>query len=183
METNSIKNIISKCEQINLALTAETVCFTGHRNQKLPWKFNEQDIRCLEVTKKTKIEIEKAILAGYKNFITGLALGFDMICAELVIEQKKKNPKIKLICALPCKSQSKFWNKKQKARYSNILKNSDIIRYITNEYTETCMLERNNYMLNNSSLVIALFNGKPGGTSYTLKKAKEKGLKIVVIKP
>lgn len=45
------------------------------------------------------------------------------------------------------------------------------------------MLERNNYMLNNSSLVIALFNGKPGGTSYTLKKAKEKGLKIVVIKP
>lgn len=22
------------------------VCFTGHRNQKLPWRFNEEDIRC-----------------------------------------------------------------------------------------------------------------------------------------
>lgn len=38
-------------------------------------------------------------------------------------------------------------------------------------------------MLNNSSLVIALYNGKGGGTEYTVKKAEEKGLKVIIIGP
>lgn len=25
---------------------SQTVCFTGHRSQKLPWRFNEEDARC-----------------------------------------------------------------------------------------------------------------------------------------
>ena len=52
-----------------------------------------------------------------------------------------------------------------------ILKQADIKRYISNEYTDTCMHERNDYMLKNSSLVIALYNGTFGGTQSTLKKA------------
>lgn len=34
-------------------------------------------------------------------------------------------------------------------------------------------------MLNNSSLVIALYNGRGGGTGYTVKKAQSKGLKAI----
>ncbi|MBQ9118266.1 MAG: hypothetical protein IJY11_03585 [Clostridia bacterium] len=45
------------------------------------------------------------------------------------------------------------------------------------------MLERNDYMLNNSSLVIALYNGKGGGTGYTVKNAKQKGLETIIIEP
>lgn len=45
------------------------------------------------------------------------------------------------------------------------------------------MLERNNYMVNNSSKMIALFNGLPGGTKKTIEYAKQQGLKIVIIKP
>ena len=45
------------------------------------------------------------------------------------------------------------------------------------------MLERNDFMINNSSLIIALYDGKHGGTDYTIKKAKDKGLKIWLIKP
>lgn len=43
------------------------------------------------------------------------------------------------------------------------------------------MLERNDYMLNNSSLVIALYDGKGGGTGYTLKRAKEYNLRTIKI--
>ena len=43
------------------------------------------------------------------------------------------------------------------------------------------MLERNDYMLKNSSKVIALFNGIAGGTKSTILKAEKMGLKIEII--
>ena len=67
-----------------------TLCFTGHRSQKLPWKFNEQDPRCLQMKSTLYKELECAIDDGYTTFITGMALGFDMIAAELLLELKKK---------------------------------------------------------------------------------------------
>ena len=54
---------------------------------------------------------------GYVYFISGMALGFDMICAEIVLELKMKYPYIKLICAIPCKNQDKLWNDDCKKRY------------------------------------------------------------------
>ena len=45
------------------------------------------------------------------------------------------------------------------------------------------MQERNKYIIDNSSVLIALFNGKAGGTKQTVDYAKEKGLKIKIINP
>ncbi len=46
-----------------------------------------------------------------------------------------------------------------------------------------CMQERNRYMVNASSLVIALFNGKNGGTQKTIEYAEKQGKEIVIIRP
>lgn len=180
---NQIKNIIEKCEEVNQTLKSQTCCFTGHRSQKLPWKFNENDIRCKETIEKITEEIEKAIHIGYKYFISGMALGFDIMCAEAILNLKPKYPYIKLICALPCKNQYKYWNIQQKTRYKQILRKADIIRYISKDYTNDCLKERNIYMLMNSSLVIALFNGQNGGTKNTISEAKKLGLKTVILAP
>ncbi|MFA6867475.1 MAG: SLOG family protein [Clostridia bacterium] len=165
-------------------LKPTTCCFTGHRSQKLPWKFNENDKRFFDMKARTKIEIEKAIANGYTTFISGMALGFDMLCAELVLELKKDNPNIKLIGALPCKNQQKLWIHEQQKRYGNLLKQLDGIRCKYDAYNGSeCMLERNRYMIDNSSLCIALFNGLHGGTESTINYAKNQGLKLVIIKP
>ncbi len=176
-------DIVKSCEEVNEILKTQTLCFTGHRNQKLPWGFNEKDNRCIEMCKTAKAKIEKAVLEGYVYFISGMALGFDMICSEIVLKLKQKYPHIKLVCAIPCKNQDKLWSKEYKKRYKRILSKADIIRYISKEYTKTCMLERNDYLLKNSSKVIALFNGLAGGTKYTIFKAEEMGLIVDVIKP
>ena len=47
----------------------KALCFTGHRSQKLPWRFNEKDPRCIEMRNNTKAEIEKAINDGYIYFM------------------------------------------------------------------------------------------------------------------
>lgn len=173
----------NKLEDIMQRYALITCCFTGHRSQKLPWKFNEEDPRCLEMKLNTKNAIIEAIQNGYKNFISGMALGFDMICAEIILELKKKYPDIKLICALPCKGQEKVWSNTVQQRYRNILKKADKIRCVYNKYEEGCMQERNQYMVNNSSLIIALFNGANGGTKQTIEYARSEGKKVVIIKP
>ena len=45
------------------------------------------------------------------------------------------------------------------------------------------MQQRNKYMIDNSSVLIALFNGKAGGTKQTVDYAKQQGLEILTIEP
>ncbi len=161
-----------------------TACFTGHRSQKLPWQFNEDDERCKAMKNTLRSEIEKAILKGYKTFLCGMALGFDMICAETVLDFKKQYGDIKIIGALPCKTQAIKWAKNDRIRYKNLLKRLDGIRCIYDDYIGAeCMFERNRYMVNSSSLMIALFDGLEGGTKSTIDYARKQGLEIVIIKP
>jgi len=165
-------------------IKSQTVCFTGHRSQKLPWRFNERDKRCKAMKKTLRSEIEKAIQRGYKTFLCGMALGFDMICAETVLDLKNEYDDIKIIGALPCRTQDKFWQNKYKKRYRKLLDKLDGIRCIFDEYIGAeCFLERNRYMVDNSSLLIALFDGVPGGTKSTIDYAREQNLEIVVIEP
>ncbi|MCM1224546.1 MAG: DUF1273 domain-containing protein [Lachnospiraceae bacterium] len=166
------------------ALNSSTACFTGHRSQKLPWRFNEEDDRCQAMKATLAIEIEQAIQRGYRTFLSGMALGFDMICAETVLALKDKYPDIKIVGALPCKTQDVKWQAQDQKRYRSLLNRLDGVRCIYDEYIGAeCMLERNRYMVNNSSLMIALFNGLPGGTKSTIEYAKKQGLEVVVIKP
>lgn len=173
------ENIQKIIEEMN----AKVCCFTGHRSQKLPWKFNVEDNRYKQTRNKVKAEIEKAIERGYYHFISGMAQGFDIMCAGIVLELKKKYQNIILECAVPCKGQERKWPEKEQKRYKKIIKQADRIRCIYDYYIDGCMKERNQYMVNNSSLVIALFNGLPGGTKQTIDYAKAQELEVIIIKP
>ncbi|MCH5157436.1 MAG: DUF1273 family protein [Clostridiales bacterium] len=176
-----IKILLGDCVK---ELNSKTACFTGHRSQKLPWKFNEEDDRYLAIKKTLRKEIEKAIQGGYTTFLCGMALGFDMLCAETVLNLKKQYNHIKIIGALPCKNQDELWSPNEKNRYRQLLGKLDGIRCIYDKYIgNECMIERNKYMVNNSSLMIALYNGCSGGTKATIEYAKKQKLQIVTIKP
>ena len=162
----------------------KTVCFTGHRIQKLPWGSDETDARCIKMKERLRGELEKAIMNGFNAFLCGMALGFDMICAEEVIALRKKHKDIKIYGALPCMDQPKKWRIGDKLRYQMLLKKLDGIRCLHETYYGSeCFLERNRFMVDNSSLMIALYNGVPGGTKSTIEYARKKGLEIVIIKP
>ena len=184
VKINALEEAKRKIGNIIQSLNSTTACFTGHRNQKLPWKFNENDKRCIAMKDELRLEIERAIQRGYKTFLCGMALGFDMICAETVLDLKEKYDNIKIIGALPCKTQDKKWRSKDRERYKNLLVHLDSVRCLYDDYMgKECMFERNRYMVNNSSLMIALFDGTSGGTKSTIDYAKKQGLEIVIIKP
>ena len=107
-----------------------------------------------------------------------------MICTETILDLKKQYPDIKIIGALPCKTQDIKWQEKERERFRNLLSKLDAIRCLYDEYIGAeCMLERNRFMVDNASLMIALFNGLSGGTKSTIEYARKQGLKIVIIKP
>lgn len=165
------------CEKI-------TVCFTGHRLQNLPFRFNEDDPRCLKMKRMLRRKIEDLVVNhGAAHFISGMAIGVDMICAEIVLELKRKYKHITLECAIPCKSQPDRWSDNMKNRYYSILEQSDKTSVLQNKYTSDCMHKRNKYMVDRAEIVIAVWNGTSSGTGHTVNYAKEKGRKIYVLNP
>jgi len=160
----------------------KTCCFTGKRPQSMPFGFNEADSKCVDLKNKLYTQIELAIKKGYTHFISGMALGADLWAAEAVLNLKKTYPAIELICAIPYPNQAYSWPFEQKKRYSNCLKYSSEKVYIRSTYTTDCFFARNRYMVDKSSLVIAICDTPPtGGTAYTLNYAKKQGKKINII--
>lgn len=162
----------------------KTACFTGHRPQSIPYLWDEQSKESL----KLKDEIEKAIIHLIENenvihFISGMAIGVDMISAELVLELKAQYPNITLECALPCETQAARWSEKYRNRYFTDIEQSDKETLLQTHYTNDCMMKRNKYMVDKSDFVIAVWNGDASGTGNTVRYAKENSKTIIQIKP
>ena len=67
----------------------------------------------------------------------------------------------------------------QRRRYERLVAACDFETLVSQAYTATCMQRRDRYMVDHSSLLIAAFDGSPGGTRYTVEYAMRRGLEIV----
>lgn len=162
----------------------KSCCFTGHRPQSFAFQFDEQHADCVRLKALLRQEIESLItIHKVKHYITGMALGVDQWAAEAVLELKEKYPEVTLEMALPCETQAVNWTKQQRKRYFSIAERSDIETMLQRAYTTNCMNKRNRYMVSNSQIVLAVWNGKFGGTGHTVNFAKRLGREIVCIHP
>ena len=144
--------------------------FTGHRIIKDYFLIKE----------KTKDELIKLIEAGYTDFYNGGALGFDTLAALLVIEFKKIYD-IQLHLILPCKRHYGKWNEDQKMTFNEIIFNADSVEYISEEYTDDCMLLRNRMLCERCDLLLSHCTRPFGGSFYTVNYAKKLNKKIINI--
>lgn len=175
-------NIFSKKKLIEIINKLETACLTGHRPDKLPWFYDETKENCIRFKEDLRQIFEGAIKYGLKNFLTGMAEGFDMIATEILLKLRNIY-NIKIIAVIPCLDQEKLWHPSQQDRYHKIIKQCNESIILSNIYTKTCMNDRNKYMVEHSSVVIACFNGSSSGTGNTIRFAKENGCKIKIINP
>lgn len=144
-------------------------CFTGHRPEKL----NQPDG---VVVKALTNAIYEAIADGKNVFISGMARGIDIWAAEIVLRIRSEGENVKLICASPYEGFERGWSADWQQRYNAVLRNADLVRYICPGYSRACFQIRNEWMVNHSSLVIAVFNGQPSGTKNTIDYAVRKGI-------
>ena len=156
-------------------------CFTGHRANKLPWGYDEQDARCIELKNAIAGALEALYEGGCRRFICGMANGCDMYFGEAVMALKAAHGDVTLEAAVPCDRQAASWRSELKLRYEALLSGADKVTYVQHEYTRGCMMRRNRYMVENSDTLLACFNGQPGGTMNTILMAKRAGLKTFII--
>lgn len=145
----------------------KTCAITGHR--VLEKGIDEQKIRDIFL---------KLIDSGKENFLCGMALGFDSLCFD-ILKEIRKSKNIKIIACIPCFSQDKSFNFKQKQEYKKMKEEADEKIFISKEYTPYCMMKRNMFMVDNCSVLVAYLNKNTGGTKNTVEYAKKRNVPII----
>lgn len=188
---------------------SNVACFTGHRtlngvyfNREAPspeWKALAWKMREI---------VEGLMVAYYLDYLVGGALGVDMV-AGLVLcklkEDKNNNgvfdpyPKVAgnktrlgspwIHLALPFQGHDRKWrydrDRNDLARICDMSHyHSNPIYVCDNGYHPSKMHRRNEYMVDNSSIVIAVWDGREeGGTYACLKYARKMRRDIIIINP
>jgi len=157
----------------------QSCCFTGHRIEKLPWRGNEDDPRCLDLKNRIDRAVRDAFKSGVTHFICGMATGCDMYFCEAVLALRDEKPDITVEAAIPFNDQAKGWSPELRRRHSLLVESCDFFTLVQHEYSQDCFMRRNKYMVDNSRLLIAAYNGLPGGTMKTMLYAHRQGVEIV----
>ncbi|MDE5547788.1 MAG: SLOG family protein [Clostridia bacterium] len=154
-------------------------CVTGHRPKGFPWNYygggEEHKEYLAALYGHTERLIERY---GYNYFITGCAIGVDLDFAEVCIKLRDtKYPHIFIEGAIPCDGQDAKWSVSDKERYARVLAKLDKVHYVSHTFSMACFQKRNEYMVDRSDIVFAIWNTeKKGGTwntmQYAIKKMK-----------
>ena len=148
-----------------------TCCFTGHRIMKIT----------PELKQRLREAIVDVVNQGVTEFYNGGAIGWDMLCAEMVMDLKAEYPDVPLHMLLPCPpdEQIKGWNNTQIARYEKILNVADSITVVCEHYTKDCMKRRNERLVELADYCICYCTNPRSGTGQTVRIAKEKGIPVI----
>ena len=149
-------------------------CFTGHRPERLRMSESEAVFRLKE-------EIRTAIADGFQTFISGVARGVDLWTAEVVLSLRDEGATVRLICASPYRGVESRWSREWQERYRRVMKQADLVRFICPGYSRDCFQRRNQWMVDHSARVIAVYNGQPSGTRNTVEYARRCNVPVILL--
>lgn len=162
---------------------SEVCSFSGYRPSKLPFRWDKKSDGYRRIWELIRDEITALAENGVRFFQTGMARGIDLMCGEIVLELQKKYP-IELICAVPCLDQYAGWSEEDRETYDRLTRTAANVIHVTGEsYSSGCMLKRNRYLVDTAQYLIAVFDGKKGGTMFTINYAKQQKRTIVILNP
>jgi len=151
------------------------VAFTGHRPQKLGGFKLPNPIYnnvCQQI-EKTLRELKP------DKVISGMALGVDQWAASISYKLG-----IPFIAAVPFIGQESVWATESKKIYNKLLaKAVEKVIVSDGEYSAQKLQIRNEWLCNHSDILLAIFDGSPGGTANCIKYAKSINMKIIIINP
>ena len=155
-------------------------CFTGHRPARLPDHGRSASPEMERLLYLLRHGIESAVRMGVTTFLTGGAEGFDTIAAESVLLLKRQyHPQLRLLLALPSKTQAATYSPGMQARYAGILAAANDVYYASEtDNGAQALLSRNRYLVDHADCCIAYLKNMSGGTLYTVNYALNKGIPV-----
>lgn len=160
---------------------ASSLCFTGHRPEKLPTG------AALDALLQTLYYyIDNAVKIGFTHFYTGLADGVDYYAADYLFHLREQNPAITVIGMQPCRDYRDFFqNRGYSLRHlDEMLDNVDQLVVLPGTYSERgIFLKRNCSMVDRCSGIIAVCADGRSGSMQTYRYAVKNGLAYCRILP
>jgi len=116
---------------------------------------------------------------GARVFMSGMAVGFDLAAAEAVLRLRNRYPEARLVCVVPFEGQESRFSAADRQRYARILAAADDRVTLCASYTPGCYARRNDYLVDRAGGLVAWYDGSPGGTRYTVRRALRRGREVV----
>lgn len=146
---------------------ASCVAFTGHRRYR-----GEADAALVQT-------IGELYRAGFRTFLSGMALGFDLAAAEAVLTLRARYDDVRLVAAIPFPGQAERYPPGERARYEYLLAAADQRIIVSERYDGGCYRRRNDFMVDSAAVVVAWYDGSPSGTGYTVGRARRSGCRVI----
>ena len=146
-----------------------TACFTGHRTYD--GSRNEELASAV-----------KALYAlGYRNFLCGMAVGFDIEAAEVALALREELSGLRVVAVTPFEGMQRGFSEEWRSRFERIVAEADEVIVLAVKYSVAVYTVRNNFLVDNASACIAYFDGSKGGTAYTVRRAVKSLLRLTNI--
>ena len=120
---------------------------------------------------------------GFRTFLSGMAVGFDLAAAEAVLELRERVPGVRLVAAVPFRGQEMRFSPADRERFRRVLAEADSVEVLAPAYHRGCYAVRNDFLVDNARVLVAWYDGSPGGTRYTVRRALGRGLEVVNLCP
>ncbi len=149
-----------------------SLAFTGHRPDKLGGYGHAAHRRLVVLARQVIIAIDP------DEVISGMALGWDQAVAQAAIDLS-----VPFVAAIPFRGQDSRWRSDSRQVYERLLgeaKGSVLIfdGQPSDAEVPRAMQKRNEWMVDNSDRLIALWNGTSGGTANCVRYAERRGKQI-----
>ena len=108
-----------------------------------------------------------------------MAIGFDLAAADIALSLREEFPDISVVAVIPFEGMHHRFPAAQRTLFERVAAEADEVITLALHYAPNVYALRNDYLVDNSSAVIAYFTGEKGGTAYTVRRAV-KSLSLVV---
>lgn len=150
----------------------KSAALTGHRPERLGYSSNLYHPDWYRVINWMKEMIQEYQIT---DVYSGMADGCDMAFALAAIKIKQCGYPLKLHCVLPCKNYQS-----SHVLYQYIKLRADEWIELSDEFYKGCDNVRDQYMVDHSDLLLAVWDGnKSGGVWSTIRKAQKKNVEII----
>ena len=152
-------------------LNSRTVAFTGRRTY------------AGEADEELSMVVCDLCERGFTRFLCGMSWGFDLAAARVVVECRKRYPSVELVVVEPFAEFRSMFSGEDAVLYDEVLAAANE-RVAVGENDKQTYMRRNDFLVDNASVVVAWWEGNQrGGTAYTVKRARKRGVEVINLYP
>ena len=159
---------------------SRTCCFTGHRPEKLPVGEEYEKLK-----EKVRYYVRLLAMRGFDTFITGMSRGFDLMAADILLNDGQVRDNAKIICALPYRAQiDEMKTEQERDVYCEALSKATAVVVLFDDYQKGCYKVRNQFMIDHSSALVGYLQNRDSrhsGSAQTVNMASRAGIERFIL--